>query len=120
MELKDFFNFVPQFPVTGFDLQSFLLLPIPTILIWNFGQDVFITGALPNNQQVPKAMISSLWLFLHYYFLQDKVSGKCLFHPRAPMIMVLNIYFMLFSFFFQIDKNDYSQLEHLANFILSV
>ena len=75
MELKDFFNYVPQFPVTGFDLQSFLLLPIPTILIWNFGQDVFITGALPNNQQVPKAMISSLWLFLHYYFLQDKVSG---------------------------------------------
>jgi len=72
MELKDFFNFVPQFPVTGFDLQSFLMLPIPTIFIWNFGQDVFITGALPKNQQVPNAMISSLWLFLHYYFLQDK------------------------------------------------
>ena len=110
MELKDFFNFVPQFPVTGFDLQSFLLLPIPTILIWNFGQDVFITGALPNNQQVPKAMISSLWLFLHYYFLQDKVSGKCLFHPRAPMIMVLNIYFMLMSSFVYVSYVFYPKL----------
>ena len=79
MELKDFLNFVPQFPLTGFDLQSFLLLPIPAILIWNFGQDVIITGTLPKDQQVPKALISSFCLFLHYYLLQDKVSEKCHF-----------------------------------------
>lgn len=72
MELNDFLKFVPQFPLTGFDLQSFLLLPIPAILIWNFGQDVIITGALPTDQQVPKALISTFCLFLHYYFLQDK------------------------------------------------
>ena len=28
--------------------------------------------------------------------------------------MVLNIYFMLLSFFFQIVKNDYSQLENFS------
>ena len=75
--LKDWLTYAPQFPLSGFNPNSFLLLPIPTILIWNFGQNVFITQALPplRDQQVPKFFISSLSLFLHYYFLQDKVSN---------------------------------------------